>query len=295
MERQVSDHIRRVQSYYDANTARFLKWGRDEGTANLHAALWAEGVGSLAAAMQQANELIAREIEACPIPIERVLDLGCGVGAGIFYLGRRLPGLKSLTGVTLSPVQAALANKGIPAGSPAGKYRFEAESFLALSAGRFTADFAFAIESFTHGPEPELFFEMATRLLPLGGRLAIIDDCLAEWLSEEGLSAADRQLLDRYRRSWLLPGLLRAQDLNLLAGRQGFALIKNEDLTAGLRLGRPRDRAIALVVRLFGRWMGRGDYRRALLGGDAKQKCYLKGLCRYRLLVFEKSQTFYAP
>jgi cyclopropane fatty-acyl-phospholipid synthase-like methyltransferase len=112
MAERSSDHIRRVQRYYDANTGRFLKWGRDEGTANLHAALWPAGVRTLAAAMQHSNELIARAIAQSPVPVARVLDLGCGVGAGLFYLGRRLPRLESLVGVTLSPLQEARRRAG---------------------------------------------------------------------------------------------------------------------------------------------------------------------------------------
>jgi hypothetical protein len=122
----------------------------------------------------------------------------------------------------------------------------------------------------------------------VGGRLAVIDDVLDERVGGRGLTAGERSLLERYRRNWLLPGLLPAAEIGALAGRQGFDLIKNEDLTPGLRLRRPRDWAIALAVGLLGPWMETGDYGRMLSGGDAKQKCYLKGLIRYRLLVFER-------
>jgi hypothetical protein len=37
--------------------------------------------------------------------------------------------------------------------------------------------------------------------------------------------------------------------------------------------------------------MARGTYLRSLLGGDAKQKCYMEGLAHYRLLVFENRAT----
>jgi hypothetical protein len=79
--------------------------------------------------------------------------------------------------------------------------------------------------------------------------------------------------------------------LKSLAEEKGFRLIKNQNLTPYLRLGRPRDRAISLLVKFLGPLMERDTYLRSLLGGDARQKCYLQGLIHYRLLVFEK----YAP
>lgn len=284
-------HAGRVRDYYDRNTGRFLKWGRDEGTANLHAALWAPGVRTLAQAMAHANELIAREIEFSPRPVARVLDLGCGVGAGLFYQGRRLPQLTALVGVTVSPVQAAAAAAAIPAAAPPGRFRFETADFTALPPERFASDFAYAIESFAHSALPARFFESVARLLPPGGRLAVIDDLLAPEAAAGRVSPSALRLLGRYRENWLLPGLCGREEILGLAGRSGWACVKEVDLTGWLRIGRPRDRLIALAVRLGGRLMERHGYLRMLVGGDAKQRCYRRRLCRYALLVFERREA----
>jgi hypothetical protein len=42
-----------------------------------------------------------------------------------------------------------------------------------------------------------------------------------------------------------------------------------------------------LLVKFLGPLMEHDTYLRSLLGGDARQKCYLEGLIHYRLLVFE--------
>lgn len=284
MER--SPHARQVRDYYDRNTARFLRWGMDDGTCNLHAALWPPGVARLAEAMHYSNELIAREIDRCPHPVARVLDLGCGVGGSLFYLGRRLPRVQMLTGVSLSPVQVERARLLIPKDLKQ-RCHFEEGSFLQLPGERFKTDFSYAIEAFAHGPDPERFFDVQAFLLPAGGRLAIIDDCLSDAVDAKALPVRQRRLLDRYRRNWLLPGLRAVSDLTRLAEEKGFRLVDNQDLTAYLRLGRPRDRAIALLVKCLGPWMERNTYLRSLLGGDAKQKCYPAGLIQYRMLLFE--------
>jgi SAM-dependent methyltransferase len=280
-------HTRQVRAYYDQNTQRFLRWGKDDGTFNIHGALWPPEVRSLGEAMNYANELVAREIERCPNPVTRVLDLGCGVGSTLFYLGRRLPQVRRLLGISLSPVQIELARRRISE-NQRHRFLFEEGCFLQLPACRFQADFSYAIEAFTHGPDPAVFFGVQAQILPPGGRLAIIDDCLNDKMPPGGGSARHVKLLDIYRRNWLLPGLRSVTALQSIAAANGFRLIRDRNLTPQLRLDRPRDRAIALLVRLVGGPMERNSYLKTLVGGDAKQKCYREGLIDYRLLVFEK-------
>jgi len=279
-------HARQVREYYDQNTERFLRWGKDQGTFNLHAALWPPEVKSLGAAMHYSNELVAREVEQCPYPVNRVLDLGCGVGGSLFYLGRRLPRVRSFTGINLSRIQINRARQGIPE-TQKNRFHFKEGSFLLRPSERFAADFSYSIEAFTHGPDPDIFFGVQTGVLPPGGRLVIIDDCLSDRVPSGRISARQRRLLDSYRRNWLLPGLQGLPALKSIAEEKGFHLIKDQNLTSYLRIGRPRDKAISLLVKLAGPRMERGTYLRSLLGGDAKQKCYLEGLIHYRLLVFE--------
>lgn len=279
-------HARQVREYYDLNTERFLRWGKDEGTANLHGALWLPEVTSLGAAMHSSSELVACEIEQCPYPVNRVLDLGCGVGGSLFYLERRLPRVRFFMGISLSPLQINSARQRIPEAQQS-RFHFEEGCFLQIPAERFKADFSYSIEAFAHGPDPDAFFGVQAGVLPPGGRLAIIDDFLSAEMHTGELPARQARLLDIYRRNWLLPGLRGLTALKSIAAEKSFRLIKDQDLTAYLRLGRPRDKAISLLVRLLGPWMERGTYLKSLVGGDAKQKCYLKGLIQYRLLVFE--------
>jgi len=283
-------HLRQVREYYDHNTRRFLNWGKDAGTLNMHAALWPPGVKTLDEAMHYSNELVAREIERCPYLVNRVLDLGCGAGGSLYYLGRRLPGVRSFTGISLSPVQIDGARQRIPETRKDRVHCLEGD-FLQLPPERFKTDFSYSIEAFAHCSHPAAFFAAQAGVLPRGGRLVIIEDCLSDEVHAERPAVRQRRLLDVYRRHWLLPGLRDLSTLRSLAKAQGFCLIKEQILTPYLRLRRPRDKAISLLVRFFGSRMERGYYLRALLGGDAKQKCYLEGLIHYRLLVFENHAT----
>jgi SAM-dependent methyltransferase len=282
-----TDHLRQVKKYYDQNTGRFLMWGKGGSTFNLHGALWHPEVKSLVEAMHYADELVAREVERCPYPVNRVLDLGCGVGGSIFYLVRRLSRVRSFAGISLSPLQINSARQRIPEALK-NRIHFDEGCFLQLPTDRFKADFSYSIEAFTHCPDPDIFFAVQAGLLPPGGRLAIIDDCLSDEIRP---SSRQMRLLGSYRRNWLLPGLQAFTALKSLAEEKGFRLIKDQNLTPYLRLGRPRDRTISFLVKFLGPLMERDTYLRSLLGGDARQKCYLESLIHYRLLVFEK----YAP
>ncbi len=242
----------------------------------------------MAGAMHYSNELVAREIERCPYPVNRVLDLGCGVGGSIFYLVRRLSRVRYFTGISLSPLQIDTARQRIPEAQK-NRIHFVEGCFLRLSSDRFKTDFSYSIEAFTHCSDPDIFFAVQADLLPPRGRLVIVDDCLSD---EIGLSSRQMRLLDSYRRNWLLPGLRDLTALKSLAEEKGFRLIRDQNLTPYLRLGRPRDKAISLLVKFLGPLMEHDTYLRSLLGGNARQKCYLEGLIHYRLLVFEKIRSF---
>jgi trans-aconitate methyltransferase len=94
--------------------------------------------------MRKSHELVAREIEQCPYPVNRVLDLGCGVGGGLFYLGRRLPRVRLLTGISLSPLQINSARQRVPE-TQKKRFHFEEGCFLKLPTERFKTDFSYSI------------------------------------------------------------------------------------------------------------------------------------------------------
>jgi SAM-dependent methyltransferase len=188
-----TDHLRQVRRYYDHNTGRFLKWGKGARTLNFHGALWHPDVKTLAGAMHYSNELVAREIEQWPYPVNRVLDLGCGVGGSIFYLARRLSRVRSFTDISLSLLQIDTARQRIP-DAQKNRIHFTEGCFLQLPTGRLKADFSYSIEAFTHCSDPEIFFAVQADLLAPGGRLAIVDDCLSD---EMGPSSRQMQILGR--------------------------------------------------------------------------------------------------
>ena len=101
-----------VRRYYDRHTPAFLALGQGGRDGAIHRAVWGPGVRDRSQAFHYVEDRIAEAIQDIPAvagPLHFV-DLGCGVAASACYLASRLP--VRVTGITLSPVQARLAQFG---------------------------------------------------------------------------------------------------------------------------------------------------------------------------------------
>jgi cyclopropane fatty-acyl-phospholipid synthase-like methyltransferase len=273
-----------VRRYYDRNTRRFLAHGEGGKELAIRRSVWAPEVNDRAEAMQYVNSRILREMEE--IDARRILDLGCGVGGSILYLASRKPG--SYTGVTLSPVQARMAERvlssvdgsdtEVKAGDFSGR-----EFWGSLSD---PADLAFSIEAMVHVADLQGVLSGAAGVLRPGGRLVVMDDFLAE---REPVSSKERRWLREFREGWRAAGLRRVSDLLEEARRHGFEPVREEDFTPYLELDRPRDLAARLFINLFRWWPGRGAWFSNLYGGNALQLSLKHGTITYRYVVLELS------
>jgi cyclopropane fatty-acyl-phospholipid synthase-like methyltransferase len=275
--------LNEVRGYYDANTARFERFGQGQGT--MHRAVWGEGVGSRNEAFRYVDELIWRELNELAVleDTAHVLDLGCGVGSSLAFLASR--GSIRGTGATLSGVQARRAReRGIRAGL-ADRVRFIEADFLSLPSDVPKAHLAFSIEAFVHGLDPAAYFAAAARYLNPGGYLVICDDFLAR--RDGVLSPLEARWLREVRACWLANTLLGTDEANELARHAGFEVRKNLDLTPYLELGRARDRLISWLVALGRHLPLRGFAWRSLVGGNALQRALAGGLIEYRFLVWQ--------
>jgi cyclopropane fatty-acyl-phospholipid synthase-like methyltransferase len=271
-----------VRIYYDANTARFERFGDGGGT--FHRAVWGAGVRSRDEAFRYVDELVWRELEPL-VTGERthVLDLGCGVGSSLIFLASRARA--RFTGATLSGVQAARARER--SREFADHVEIVQASYLELPVSVPKAQFAFSIEAFIHGPDPEAYFRAASRYLDRSGILVVCDDFLTE-AARRDTSERTLRLLDEVRTGWLANTLVTTDEADRLALRAGFRSLKNLDLTSHLEIGRPRDRMISVLVAL-GRYLPlKGEAWRSFVGGNALQQALRSGLLEYRFRVFRK-------
>ena len=277
---------RDVAAYYERNTRRFLRWGEGGRAGALHRSLWAPGVRSVEEAADRVNLLLAEELSSAPRPdgAGHIVDLGCGVGGTAVRLAELLSA--NVTGLTLSGLQVKLATERAEARGLSDRCRFLQADFLDPPA-LAPAHGVVAVESLAHVPDPAGFFQTAREALVPGGKLVVVDDTLE---AQGAGDPARERALDRFRRGWRVPSVLAPEALIELAEVAGLAHDHTRDLTPMLRLGRPRDRAIAVLVAAFGwarpleRLAGWGN----LFGGDALQTCLARGWIRYRLMTWSK-------
>jgi SAM-dependent methyltransferase len=282
-----SAKTREVRDYYDANTARFERFGQGRRTGAIHRAVWPNEVRSRDAAFEYPNELVRREGESLTGEFGaslQLLDLGCGVGGSLIFLLTRAP--FTGTGVTLSGVQAERARERARRAGLAERIAILHADFQMLPEAVPVAHLAYAIEAFVHATDPAAFFDSAARHVVNGGSLVVCDDFLRT--DEDSLSASDRRIVDSVRQGWLTHSLMTPGQANAYAERAGFRLLKNLDLTPYLELGRPRDRLIRALLSL-GRFIPvPGHALRSLVGGSALQTALGSGVIEFRFVVWRR-------
>src|SRR5262245_28486043 len=162
-----------IRRYYDRHSAAFVRFGQGGGA--IHRAVWGPRTHTRNEAFHYVDEQIAALVRRYVSSSRdvHVVDLGCGVGASLCYLAERLP-IRG-TGITLSPVQAAMARQAVARAGLSERVECLEGDYCDLPPTLRHADVAYAIESFVHGPDPRRFFGECHRLVNPGGVLVICD------------------------------------------------------------------------------------------------------------------------
>lgn len=273
-----------VRRYYEQNTQLFTVFGGSNRAQNIHRGIWTEGVKTFEDALNTTNEWIRAEIESAVPTHAKVADLGCGVGASLFYIFPRLVEPKYAVGVTLSPLQAQIAARSAKQLSLGDQVLFAESDFTCVPLESGALDAIFSVEAIAHALDPKAYFGEASRLLRTGGRLILVDDCQAS----RTLLPAEQEWLDAFIKGWHVPGVRTVDQYETFANQYNLQLIKNTDLAPFLRLQNLPD----ILARLL-RWLGNAlpikhAILPSMLGSMALQQCLHARIIEYRFLVFEK-------
>ena len=273
-----------VQSYYDRHTKQFMTYGEGRGSGTIHRAVWGPGVSSRKQAFFFVEDRLAETFRTLQqtTPDQTILDLGCGIAGSLCYLMQQLP--VQGVGITLSPVQAKLANKRIRDSQLQDRVTCLEGDYLDANLQIPPIDMAYAIESFAHTDDPSRFFShCATRIRP-GGLLAICDDML-----RNDVSSRAKKTIRQFSHGWRIHSLMTRNELIALAKSAGFQHDSTYDLTPHLRLGRPRDRLLALFTTLVS-WLPFDHVIGHLVGGSALHTCLEQGWIGYDLTFFRRAK-----
>ena len=272
-----------IRQYYDRHTSAFVAFGQGGNVGAIHRAVRVPGVRTREEAFRYVEDYILDRIRQLDVAAPYVVDLGCGVGASLCYLAERLPSMMGI-GITLSPVQAQLAEQLIQRAGLVGRVRCLEDDYNDLPTTLRSADLAYAIESFVHGSDPARFLAQCRKLVRPGGVLVICDDFRRPLRA--GTNARAGTAIERFRRCWHINTLVSASELQALARGAGFEHDSTLDLSRYLELDRPRDRVIGIFAAMVG-WIPALSSRFGpLLGGSALQRCLKRGWIGYDLAVF---------
>ncbi len=278
-----------IRTYYERNTHLFLALGAGGRARAIRRAVWAAGVSTIEQALNYSSRLVLEEIARLRRPGEglHIVDLGCGVGGSLFYLASQLDDVLRATGVTISPLQVRLAREHAARLGLGDRCRFIEADFLALP-DLPPADVVFSIEAFIHAPAPERYFEQVARLIRAGGRLALCDDFLSARGVSKALTANERRWVGAFQAGWHAPGLSSVTQVTQMAGRHGFSVVSDRDLTPDLRLLNWPSRLMHALIGLGSAAWLPWAYWRSTVGSLALQQCLKAGLVTYRFVVFER-------
>ena len=109
-----------------------------------------------------------------------------------------------------------------------------------------------------------------------------------------GVDTARERCVARVRAGWRIGSLHTVAEFAAMAEAAGLRLVEDLDLTGHLRLGRPRDRAIQVVLGAVGVLPRLRDrlvetpFWANMIGGSALQTGLSRRWLEYRLLVLER-------
>lgn len=273
-----------VRTYYDENTSLFLKFSGHKKAQNIHRTLWMQGTKTLEDALNTSNALIKAEIESVAQTNARIADLGCGVGASLFYIYPRLQHPAPALGLTLSPVQARLAQESASQLGLQDHIRFAEGDFTSVPLPSDSLDAVYSVEAVCHAVDPEKYFKEAGRLLHKGGKLILVDD----YKSTRSFNHGEQKWFDAYIEGWYVPGVRTVQQTIAFANQYGLRLAKNDELTPHLRLRNLPDFLASTLLFLGEKLPIKHAIVPSMLGSMALQQCLAMKVVEYRLLVFEK-------
>lgn len=267
------DHIR---EHYDRLSFLYrMFWGE-----HLHHGYW-DGEETVPQAQIQ---LMARLAERAGIPRgASVLDIGCGLGGSAFWLAENLD--CQVRGMTISPVQARMANKKAKALGIGDRVQFVVTDANQWEPEPESVDVIWIMESSEHFKDKKRFFERCASALKPGGLLTV-----CAWLRRDGPMPEDEQkLVAIIAKAMLSASLGSLSDYRTWMVESGLTVTAADDITRHVertwshctRIGeRP---AVKFLVRFTG-----AATRRFVESFPLMMQAYAQGAMAFGLFVAKK-------
>ena len=217
----------RIARFYDASTPLWLDtWGEHMH----HGYYGAHGRARKSDRRAQLDMISEVLTFAAPAgEVRDVLDAGCGVGGSSRLLALRFGA--DVTGVTLSPVQAARGNLLSERAGLRDSVELVAADMLAFGAPA-SYDLVWSLESAEHIADKRGMLEHFYEVLRPGGTLALVTWC--HRATPPALGERERYVLRRVCDLYHLPAWVSVGDYEAMASEAGFTGIRAADWSAAV-------------------------------------------------------------
>lgn len=213
----------RIQQFYDDSSGLWEQvWGE-----HMHHGYYGP-TGTQKKDRRQAQiDLITELLQWAGVQSARnILDVGCGIGGSSLYLAQKFDA--TVTGVTLSPVQAARANERATQARLNGKAQFLVADALSLPLADSSFDLVWALESGEHMPDKVRFLQECYRVLQPGGTLIMVTWCHRS-TEQVALTRDELRHLEDIYRVYCLPYVISLPEYEAIANELGLKQIRSAD------------------------------------------------------------------
>jgi tocopherol O-methyltransferase len=211
----------RIKTFYDDSSQLWIeRWGE-----HMHHGYYGSDGKIKKDRLQAQEDMIQELLNWAEIKyVKKVLDLGCGVGGSSRFMARRFGA--DAKGVTLSPVQAAIAKSYNNQQNLQDKVNISVQDMMSLNVNS-EYDLVWSMESAEHISDKAALMQLCFDSLSSNGKLIMATWCVRE--ERSGYTVKEKKLLDKVSKHYHLPPMCSIQELEILAQNAGFVNIKSAD------------------------------------------------------------------
>ena len=212
----------KIKHFYDASSHVWVdRWGE-----HMHHGYYGQNGKDKKDRLQAQEDMITELLKWADVrQADFILDLGCGAGGSARFLHRKLGAY--VLGVTLSPVQTAIAHDYNIAENTENKIVIKVQDMLTLKNSDERFDLIWSLESAEHIENKAELMHLCYELLHPGGTLVMATWCIRE--EQSVFSSSEQKIIDRICRYYHLPPMKSIEALNQIAMTAGFSKVKTAD------------------------------------------------------------------
>ena len=238
-------HTEAVLDYYAKCWIPRIRQGHNSESLAIHYGYYDGSQRSHDLAKADLNRFLAELLEVRVEDERRVIDCGCGVGGTAIYLAQQFRRLQ-IDALNIDPVQIELARRFAAERNVEQRICFACGDFAHMPYEDRSFDCVYAIESMCQAADAGEVYAEASRVLTMGGRLAVLDHVQFR----APATRAERSALERLCRGGCIPDCHSRFREKLRAS--GFRDVDRRDITTNVLPGvvRSADRAALLLPEL---------------------------------------------